>query len=182
MKITFSVYRSAKQQSPKKMDYFEEMGWQPVENTQQHQYLLMIRFMRENGYLPDYFDRDEMAPPASKELVKNLKEKFVKNHTDASSSEDERCAICLKPNTFDDDEDAEESGAQQPGRVFKILPCKHAFHDSCILPWLEKTNCCPLCRFEMKTDSESYEEQKRHKERAKQREEDIDNLHNSMFG
>ena len=34
----------------------------------------------------------------------------------------------------------------------------------------------------MLTDDEGYEQQKKHKARAKQREEDIDMLHNSMYG
>lgn len=26
------------------------------------------------------------------------------------------------------------------------LPCEHCFHDSCIKPWLEVQNTCPICR------------------------------------
>ena len=47
---------------------------------------------------------------------------------------------------------------------------------------LIQTNSCPLCRSEMKTDDEDYEQQKHHKQREAQRAEDIDMLHNSMYG
>lgn len=48
------------------------------------------------------------------------------------------------------------------------------------LVWLQ-TNSCPLCRFELPTDDEAYEEERKEKKRAREREADIDNLHNSMF-
>lgn len=48
------------------------------------------------------------------------------------------------------------------------------------LVWLQ-TNSCPLCRFELPTDDEDYEEERKEKKRASEREVDIDNLHNSMF-
>lgn len=32
------------------------------------------------------------------------------------------------------------------------LPCEHFFCKACILPWLEKTNSCPVCRHELETE------------------------------
>ncbi|RRT38299.1 hypothetical protein B296_00037507 [Ensete ventricosum] len=45
------------------------------------------------------------------------------------------CSICME--SFD------------AGGVVKQMPCKHMFHDRCILPWLDRRNSCPLCRYEM---------------------------------
>lgn len=106
-------------------DYFQEMGWEEIdpENIDRHQSLLLARFLSANGFFGDYpnFNADQLPPPASEELVKNLPEKKC-------TSSDEKCAICLKPNTDDSEE------------IFKILPCNHAFHNTCILPWLEKVS------------------------------------------
>lgn len=189
-------------------DYFDEMGWQPVEaeRTNEHQMLLVARFFMENGIFFDEFDSESLAPPAAVDVVRNLPEKLC-------SAADERCAICLKPNTNADDEvpavGQEKSDVVDDGSVsggggssFKVLPCTHAFHATCILPWLEKvfigfffifdlfnilfsstqTNSCPLCRHELPTDDPAYEERKRHRQRASQREEEMETLHNSMFG
>lgn len=137
-------------------DYFEEMGWQPVEaeRTNEHQMLLVARFFMENGIFFDEFDTESLAPPAALEVVRNLPEK-------PCSGVGERCAICLKPNVttaedaaIDDDggDDDQQDGKSQtpadkvqieegggaPTNNFKVLPCEHAFHAQCILPWLEK--------------------------------------------
>ncbi|KAG4074346.1 hypothetical protein HA402_008755 [Bradysia odoriphaga] len=146
------------------MDYFDEMGWTPIEaqEVSNHQMLLVVRFLNENGFFGDDFDANRLAPPASKEFVKNLEEKKC-------TKDDETCTICLKPNTDDEE-------------IFAILPCKHMFHRTCILPWLERTNSCPVCRHEMPTDDKEYEERKKHRSRAAQREEELETLHNSMFG
>lgn len=149
-------------------DYFDELNCQPIEeeNTGAHQLMLMVRYLQQSGFdelLNMGMNEDRLPPPTSKEIVKNLPSRLV-------TTDDEKCAICLVPN-----ENLE-------GQKFLKLPCNHEFHDSCILPWLEKTNSCPMCRQEMKTDDQEYEEQKRRKGRQQQRDEEVEMLHNSMFG
>jgi len=101
-------------------------------------------------------------PPASKEFVKNL-EIF----TPSDEQQTQQCPVCIGYFTKED-------------RIVR-LPCRHTFHVACILPWLEKTNSCPVCRFELPTDDADYEQYRKHKERSKQREAEIETLHNSMY-
>jgi len=58
--------------------------------------------------------------------------------TDASKEEDE-CAICCD--------------CYSEGDELRILPCFHAFHISCIDPWLlgsaAGAKCCPVCNSEI---------------------------------
>ncbi|TPX54818.1 hypothetical protein CcCBS67573_g09534 [Chytriomyces confervae] len=42
------------------------------------------------------------------------------------------CAICLE--------------AWLNGEIIKKLNCGHAFHQDCVIPWLEEHVHCPLCR------------------------------------
>ncbi|KAI3682798.1 hypothetical protein L1987_83050 [Smallanthus sonchifolius] len=71
------------------------------------------------------------APPAAGWFVKNL-ERVVVDETGSV------CVIC-KDNVG-------------VGGVVNQLPCGHVYHHSCIVPWLNARNTCPLCRYELPTD------------------------------
>lgn len=81
------------------------------------------------------------TPPASKSAVQALPSINV----DAAllKSDLAQCAVCK-----DDFE---------LGTVVKQMPCKHVYHDDCIMPWLELHNSCPVCRYELPTDDADYE-------------------------
>lgn len=52
--------------------------------------------------------------------------------------EEETCAICLS--------NFEEKDA------YRVLPCKHRFHQECTDKWLMKRASCPVCRAEVDLD------------------------------
>lgn len=85
------------------------------------------------------------TPPASKSAVEKLPTMTVTE--ELLNSEMNQCAVCI---------DGFEKGIE-----VKQMPCKHVFHDYCILPWLELHNSCPVCRFELPTDDSDYENRTR---------------------
>ncbi|XP_057423640.1 E3 ubiquitin-protein ligase RING1-like [Lotus japonicus] len=81
------------------------------------------------------------TPPASKDAIEKLPTVTVDD--ELLSSELNQCAVC---------QDEFEKGTQ-----VKQMPCKHVYHDECLLPWLQLHNSCPVCRYELPTDDADYE-------------------------
>merc|ERR1719162_1385830 len=78
--------------------------------------------------------------PTEASVVENLPEVRMTRH-----SCDGQCVVC---------QEGFKSGDEVVG-----LPCKHRFHRSCLVPWLERHNTCPTCRFQLKPeDSNSNDE------------------------
>ncbi|XP_051224318.1 E3 ubiquitin-protein ligase RDUF2 [Lolium perenne] len=80
--------------------------------------------------------RSSETPPASKAAVDSMPTVPI---AAAHVRADSHCAVCKEP--F-------EVGAEA-----REMPCKHIYHEGCILPWLQLRNSCPVCRHEMPTDS-----------------------------
>lgn len=79
-------------------------------------------------------------PPASKTEIDKLSPFQVEQqHIDNN----EECAVCKETFTLSDNA--------------KRLPCRHFFHEDCIIPWLKMHNTCPVCRAELRTDDPEYE-------------------------
>jgi hypothetical protein len=107
-----------------------------------------------------------LAPPASKRAIEELDDVDLEAKPFPRLKND-RCPIC-----------SEEFVAAD--KYAKRLPCGHVFHErTCLLPWLAKTNSCPMCRFELETLDPAYEIRRRQKSANKhdddENEDDVSN-------
>jgi len=103
----------------------------------------------------------QTIPPASKSEIQKL------DQPSFDELRGEKCQICLYEYEVND--------------KALSMPCNHMFHENCLKTWLERSNFCPLCKFELKTDNEIYELYKEEMKNRKTREENIALLHDSMF-
>uniref|UniRef100_A0A0D6QZU6 RING-type E3 ubiquitin transferase n=1 Tax=Araucaria cunninghamii TaxID=56994 RepID=A0A0D6QZU6_ARACU len=77
------------------------------------------------------------TPPASKEAVEAMPTvKITEQHLRQDRSSE--CAVCKEDFVLDEDT--------------RQLPCKHLYHQDCIMPWLKLHSSCPVCRFQMPTE------------------------------
>ena len=74
-------------------------------------------------------------PPASKASIEAMPSVEV-------GGDDGECVICLEE--------------WKDGGVAKEMPCKHKFHENCIVKWLEIHGSCPVCRHKMPVDGEDF--------------------------
>ncbi|KAI9167223.1 RING finger protein [Paramyrothecium foliicola] len=71
------------------------------------------------------------APPATEQGLQNLERRTVDEELHGREDRFE-CAVCI-------DE-------MKVGELVAFLPCKHVFHDECVVAWLKEHNTCPVCR------------------------------------
>jgi len=95
------------------------------------------------GMFGDFHSEEWKAPPpTSTKTLATLPE--VKVTSDDLQEETNRtCCVCLEDHNL--------------GEIASKLPCGHIFHPRCIKEWLVKTCTCPVCRFELETDSTVFE-------------------------
>lgn len=103
-------------------DYFDELGHTPTgpeganDFDRNYRRLQVLAIM--NG-----IDMEIEVPEASKRAIDALP---IHEIAADEVKPDFECSVCKEP---------AEAGAK-----FKVLPCKHEFHEECILLWLKKVN------------------------------------------
>ncbi|KAL2267486.1 hypothetical protein VTJ83DRAFT_4763 [Remersonia thermophila] len=70
-------------------------------------------------------------PPASQDAMDRLERKLVDDEILGPEGKAE-CTICI-------DE-------LKRGQEVMVLPCKHWYHEECVVLWLREHNTCPMCR------------------------------------
>ena len=69
------------------------------------------------------------------EIILDMDEFQYKHISKYSSRKEDSCAICLQKFKGTD--------------IIKEFCCKHIFHKKCLLKWLQKSNICPLCKYNL---------------------------------
>ncbi|KAJ7293047.1 hypothetical protein C8J57DRAFT_1267962 [Mycena rebaudengoi] len=84
--------------------------------------------------------------PATEEIIGNLPREVLEV---GSANLEKDCAVCKDQFTLDTEDPDEQ--------VIVTLPCKHPFHEPCILPWLKSSGTCPVCRHALIPQPEHHE-------------------------
>ncbi|XP_004642860.1 E3 ubiquitin-protein ligase RNF181 [Octodon degus] len=149
--------------------YFDEHDCELSDHEHETGFNMLLQLARSLSNMMDFQDLGlvvdwdhQLPPPAAKAVVENLPRTVI-----SSSQADLKCPVCLLE--FEEEETVIE------------MPCHHLFHSNCILPWLSKTNSCPLCRYELPTDDDAYEEHRRDQARKQQQQHRLENLHGAMY-
>ncbi|CAN6905226.1 unnamed protein product [Brassica oleracea] len=97
---------------------------------------------KEEDNVLKYLTKETYNPVPKSQLLRNLSLYYKNKNSGLESSrnpqgysggDEKRCSVCL--------EDFE------PKETVMLTPCKHMFHEECIVPWLKSKGQCPVCRF-----------------------------------
>lgn len=122
IKFIFIFYLDHYKFLSKMSDYFDELGYTPTgpeganDFDRHYKRLQVLAIM--NG-----IDMEIEVPEASKKAIAELPVHEVSIDDDKEGLE---CAVCKSP--------------AENGEKYKVLPCKHEFHEDCILLWLKKVS------------------------------------------
>ena len=108
----------------------------------------ILRLMQEENHresdeeddVSDTYEYDEMK---KQKLLLELDEFQYKHIKKYNALIEEKCVICFENFKRVD--------------IIKELPCKHIYHKDCILKWLNDSNLCPLCKYDLTKDIIDYE-------------------------
>ncbi|MCL7035829.1 hypothetical protein MKW94_005546 [Papaver nudicaule] len=84
---------------------------------------------------------EDLKVRASKSAIDGLKRRkyFYEGGGDSlaksKTSTAADCVVCM--DVFED------------GTGVTYIPCSHFFHEGCLVRWLQESNSCPLCRFQI---------------------------------
>ena len=89
--------------------------------------------------LMEEYPQSNAAPPASNEAISKLPRKKLDEEMLGREIKG-KCTVCI-----------DDVGL---GDEVVVLPCKHWFHDGCVVLWLKEHNTCPICRASVEGERE----------------------------
>ncbi|KAA3672908.1 autocrine motility factor receptor [Paragonimus westermani] len=89
-----------------------------------------LRYRQLSKYIADNFTLCTETKPGNN--GSSLPDATPENSTRDGEDASDVCAICWDPLS-----------------TWRLLPCRHAFHESCLHSWLEQNPTCPTCRREL---------------------------------
>ncbi|PPQ79399.1 LOW QUALITY PROTEIN: hypothetical protein CVT25_002669 [Psilocybe cyanescens] len=115
----------------------------------------------ENGRMGDYVFNQEALDniitqimensnshrpvPATEEIIQKLPREVLE---EGSATLEQDCAVCKEQFKL---------GSEDPDeQIVVTLPCKHPFHEPCIVPWLKSSGTCPVCRYALVPQPEQH--------------------------
>lgn len=101
-------------------DYFHELGLTPTGPEGADDFDRNIKRLQVLAIM-NGIDIEIEVPEASKRAIAALPTHEIDDEDDLDELE---CAVCKQP--------------AEKGEKYKILPCKHEFHEECVLLWLKK--------------------------------------------
>jgi len=104
-------------------------------------------------------------PPASKKTVDALP-RIKLTLENIKEFQNLNCPLCMEDCVVDE--------------VVIKLKCSHSYHDKCIIEWLKASNTCPICRDELLTDDEDYENRKNQRRQMLRNYPNVNNTQNTL--
>lgn len=101
---------------------------QPAPRTVENQNSVVLSKLKKERYEPP-----KILPKRVSLCYRDSVANALKEREREKQERRKRCAICL--------EDFE------PREEVMLTPCKHVFHEDCIVPWVGSKGQCPVCRF-----------------------------------
>lgn len=90
-------------------------------------------------------EQEHRQPATAETFLRSMPVLRVTNND--IEEENDECTIC-----FD---------KMSVGDAAMRIPCGHLFHEDCVRKWLESSNMCPVCRYELPTDDVAFENDRR---------------------
>ena len=138
MNINFGNYNRDNNQEEEEEEYEEEE--QELNSNQDlgDYYQEQLENEVEEEENEDKNNNNNILNKKRAELILELDEFQYKHISKYSSRKEDTCAICKQ--TF--------KGTD----IIKEFCCKHIFHKKCLLKWLQTSNFCPLCKYNLMDD------------------------------